>query len=102
MARVLWTPTAEQNLDGIFDYIGTEHHSPATAAKFLRRIRDRCSLQATQPGMGEARPDLAPDVRCFPVGNYVVIYRPLPDGIEVLLVTHGARDIPALYRRLFG
>jgi hypothetical protein len=29
--------------------------------------------------------------------NYLVLYRPLPDGVEILRVIHGARDIPALF-----
>jgi toxin ParE1/3/4 len=89
MARVERTPAAELSLDGIFDYIGRENQSPAAAAKLLRRINEKCQLYAQQPLMGEARNDLGPTVRCFPVGNYVVIYEPLQDGIRVLLVVHG-------------
>jgi toxin ParE1/3/4 len=48
--------------------------------------------------MGEARPDLGDEVRCFAVGNYVAFYRPLEDGILLLLVIHGARDIPTVFR----
>jgi len=51
--------------------------------------------------MGDPRPDLGENIRCFPVGNYVVIYRPLGDGIIVLLVIHGAMDIPTAFRELF-
>ena len=102
MARVKRTPQARQSLKDIGRHIARESGSRSVALRFLDRINEKCRLCATQPGMGEARPDLAPGVRCFPVGNYVVIYRPLPDGIEVLLVTHGARDIPTLYRHIFG
>ena len=100
MARVVRTDVAEESRLEIWLYIADD--SPEAADRLIRAIDDKCRLYATQPYIGEARPDLGPDVRCFPVGNYVVIYRPLPDGIELLLVTHGARDIPALYRRLFG
>jgi len=31
---------------------------------------------------------------CFPVGNFLVLYEPLDDGILMLPVIHGARDIP--------
>jgi toxin ParE1/3/4 len=33
-------------------------------------------------------------LREFPM--YVVIYRPLPDGVEILRVVHGARDLGRL------
>ena len=100
MAALLRTPEATQSLLEIWDRIAQDNVSAAD--KLLRRIDDTCQRLARNPGMGEACPDLAPKVRCFPVGNYVVFYRPLDHGIEVLLVTHGARDIPALFRRLFG
>jgi toxin ParE1/3/4 len=28
------------------------------------------------------------------VGNYLIFYRPISDGIEIVRVLHGARDIP--------
>ena len=102
MPRIKWTPTAERDLDDIFDYIGREQLSPTAAANVLRQINDKCSSYARQPQMGSLRPDLGSDVRCFPVAGYVVIYRPLPDGILVLIVVHGARDIPAVFRNMFG
>ena len=33
------------------------------------------------------------NLREVPVGNYVVFYRPLPDGIEVDRVLHAARNV---------
>ena len=52
---------------------------------------------ATQPMMGRARDELAPGVRSFPFGRYVVFYMPLDDGIDVVRVLHGARDIDAVF-----
>jgi len=101
MARVEITPTAEHSLDEIYDYIGQERKSPVAAANVLRRISNKCETYATQPLGGEARPDLGEGVRCFPVDSFVVIYRPIDGGIVVLLVIHGARDIPIVYRELF-
>jgi toxin ParE1/3/4 len=102
MARVQRTQTAERSLDEIFDYVGRKNRTPAAAARLLRRIAGKCELYATQPLMGEARQDLGPEVRCFPVDNFIVFYQPLEDGILVLVVLHGARDIPRFFRDLFG
>jgi len=44
-----------------------------------------------------ARPELALAVRSFPVGNYVIFYRPHGDGIVVIPVLHGARDLPGMF-----
>jgi toxin ParE1/3/4 len=50
------------------------------------------------PGLGRPRDELAESLRSFPVGNYVIFYLPLGDGINVIRVLHGARDIR---RRMF-
>nr|WP_148663558.1 type II toxin-antitoxin system RelE/ParE family toxin [Bosea vaviloviae] len=33
------------------------------------------------------------NIRSFPVGNYVLFYRPLADGIELVRVLSGYQDI---------
>ena len=50
-------------------------------------------MLAANPSAGRARDDLAPKIRSFPVGNYIVFYLPLSDGIEVVRVLHGRQDI---------
>lgn len=46
---------------------------------------------------GKSRDELAPGMRSFPIGRYVVFYMPLEDGIDVIRVLHGARDIEAVF-----
>ena len=43
--------------------------------------------------MGRARDELAPELRSFPFERYVIFYEPLQDGIVVVRLMHGARDI---------
>jgi toxin ParE1/3/4 len=47
------------------------------------------------PLIGRARPELAADLRSFPVGNYVLFYRPIADGVELVRALSGHRDIHA-------
>ena len=44
------------------------------------------------PGMGVARPDIRPELRTFPVGNYLILYREIENGAEIVRVVHGARE----------
>jgi toxin ParE1/3/4 len=99
MAQVLLTTAAEESRIEIWRQVAED--SPAAADRLVERIDEKCRLYATQPRMGTPRPDLGRQVRCFPVGSYVVIYHPVEDGIVVLLVIHGARDIPTIFRDLF-
>jgi toxin ParE1/3/4 len=41
--------------------------------------------------MGEAVDNLSPGVRRFVVGNYVLYFEPIDDGIRLLRVVHAAR-----------
>ena len=43
------------------------------------------------------REELAPGLRGFTAGSYLIFYRPLPDSIEVVRVAHGSRDLPSIF-----
>jgi len=102
MARVVLTASAETGIEAIGRYVFRESQDLQAALRVLDRIDEKTMAYARQPEMDDLRPDLGAEVRCFPVGNYVVIYRPLEDGILVLLVVHGSRDVPAVFRDQFG
>jgi toxin ParE1/3/4 len=71
--------------------------NPVAARKWAQGIRQTCRLLATQPSVGELRTDLAPgDCRSISVGAYVIYFREAGDGIEVVRVFHGSRDIRSL------
>lgn len=93
------TAPAQRDLDGIYDYIAEDN--PAAAERFIRRIHKRLQSLARAPLIGQRctdLPDDLPELRLVIVGNYVLFYRALPDGIELYRVIHGARDIPAILR----
>lgn len=46
--------------------------------------------------MGRARDELAEGLRSFPTGQYIIFYQPVPGGIEIVRVLHGARDLDAI------
>lgn len=99
MSRVTYLPDAEEDLHRIWRYVYQASGSPEIADRVIARIDDAASTFSTHPLMGELRPDLAPAVRCFAVGSYVVFYVPIDDGMEVIQVIHGMRDIPLHFRR---
>lgn len=98
MAKITRSRRAKSDVLSIGRYIAEQSQSRATAYRFLDRIDEKIKFLARHPMAGEARPDLAANVRMFPVGNYVIFYRPADDGIEVLRVLHGSRDIPRIFR----
>jgi toxin ParE1/3/4 len=49
------------------------------------------------PNMGRSFDYLAPSLRGFILGNYIIFYRPIENGIEVERLLSGYRDIDALF-----
>ena len=68
--------------------------NPEAAAGFVDKMARIFALLAASPEIGRQRKELAPNLRSFPVDRYVAFYIPIKNGIEVLRVLHGARDIP--------
>lgn len=91
MARVTRRPQAELDILEIWDYIAED--SIAEADRWMDRLDEKLALWATQRMMGRARDELAPGIRSFPFGRYAVFYQPIANGIDVVRVLHGSRDI---------
>lgn len=95
-------PQAKLDLLEHFIYIGRDNLN--AAERFLRTVEDDLEKLLHMPGMGRKRefkkPELA-EIRSLVVTgfkNYIIFYRPTANGVEVLRVLHGARDID----RVFG
>ena len=89
--------TSQAHLDLIEAALHIAEENLTAADRWLDIIDEKCQSLARMPELGRKRPDLAPELRSLPVGNYVIFYRPIPDGIQVIRVLHGTRDIPALF-----
>jgi toxin ParE1/3/4 len=96
MPRVRRTALAVNDLNEIAYFIGEQSQSRETVLRWLDLIDRRCEVYATQPEMG-AFPEAGLGLRKFPVGNYLVVYRPSSDGIEIIRVVHGRRDLRDLW-----
>ncbi len=90
MPRIEKTSLAETDVVDIWVYIAQDDRDAAT--KMLRRIEERLDSIAAMPLSAEAVPSLGCEMRRFSVGNYVVYYQPIEDGIRVIRVLHGARE----------
>jgi toxin ParE1/3/4 len=98
MKKAVFAPTAEADLEEIYDYIAADN--PLAAVRFVARLEDLATQLARTPGMGRARPALLPNLRSFPLGNYLLFYRLTESGVEIVRVLHGARDVPTIFSAL--
>jgi toxin ParE1/3/4 len=95
MARVIRSKQAQNDLEEILDYLDTQ--SSDAADRFAIKFDDTCDLHATHPQIGASSEEYAPNLRHFTVWNYAIFYRPIEDGIELIRIIHGARDVPKLF-----
>ena len=86
---------ARSDLDEIWFYIAQDDSDAAD--KFIRAIVSRFPKLAAMPQLGRQREELLPRLRSFPVGRYIIFYRPMKNRIEIVRVLHGARDLPPLF-----
>ncbi len=95
MTIVQRTAQADEDLIDIWVYIAQDN--PDAADHLLDEFEKKFALLAGQPRVGAARSDIAPGLRHFPAGNYLILYRETDDGIEVVRVVHGARRLSNLF-----
>lgn len=87
-------PEAERDLIEIYLHISRDNSS--AAEKLVRNINAKCETLARNPAIGRARPELRPDLRSFPYGAYIILYRAVDDGVEIVRVVHAARNLDDL------
>ena len=55
-------------------------------------------MLADNPGLGVQRQEYL-GLYKFPVDDYLIFYRPSADGIDVIRVLHGSRDVENILRK---
>jgi len=96
MSRPFFSPSSRQDLREILEYIAKD--KPGAALAHVERLENECWMLARNRELGSRRDDLLTNLRCWTVGNYVVCYRPSNDGVEIVRVVHGARDLSQLFQ----
>lgn len=87
------SPQTEIDLTSIYNFIADDSVKAADA--WLERIEATFDMLAQTPLAGRARDDLAPNLRSFPVGRYIIFYTPVSDGVVVVRVMNSRQDIDA-------
>jgi len=98
MANVTYLPEAIDDLHAIWRYLYEQSQSEAVADRMIDAIDDSAAVYAQRPDLGIPRPELDARIRCFPVARYVVFYAAAANGIDVLQIIHGSRDLPRHWR----
>jgi len=103
-ARYLLRPKADQDLDDQSFYL-SQQANPELGHRFLVAAHETFALLASRPGIGwhsRLKHPALKSLRVFRVSGFhkmLVFYRPLDEGVEILRVIHGSRNVVALLRR---
>jgi toxin ParE1/3/4 len=89
---------ARDNIREISDFITDASGSEDVAESFVAHLLERCNRLSSLPGnLGTPRPELRDDIRSTPHRDYVIFFRYLDDGFEIVNILHGSRDLAAYF-----
>ena len=90
--KLVRTPLARLDLIDIWQFIADDNEKAADG--FLDKIESALQMLRDNALAGRARPELGNGIRSFPVGTYVLFYRPFSEGgVELVRVLNGRQDI---------
>ncbi len=92
---VYFTPQAESDLEEIGDYIALDN--PERALIFIQEVRQHCERIAEGSMRYVARPELGEAIRVCLHGNYLIVFEPYADGVLIVRVLQGARNLPGIF-----
>ncbi|MGK7927151.1 MAG: type II toxin-antitoxin system RelE/ParE family toxin [Spirulina sp.] len=91
MNRLIITASASRDLEEISNYFLEK--SVDAGDRFVEAFNKKCLYLARFPNLGKSYSHLIPDLRGIPLMNYIIFYRLLEDGIEILRVISGYRNL---------
>ena len=90
-----YTAAALRDLDEIWNYIGEDLNSPATATRIVNNIMNDIDLLEEYDEMGVelfAVTGVESEYRYIVSGKYIVFYRPIDNEIYIDRILHSRRD----------
>ena len=91
MAEYRLSPTAQRDLDGVFDYTVT-HWGLPQAMRYADLIEAACADLAEAPQQAQGCANIRPGYRRRAVEQHVIYFRPTSYGIAVIRILHQRMD----------
>lgn len=79
----------------IADFIALD--DPARALSFIAEIEGAMTTIAERPGSFPARDELVSGLRSARHGRYLIFFLTDHEGVKIVRVLHGARDLPTAF-----
>jgi toxin ParE1/3/4 len=100
MSRYVLMPAAKEDLAAIRAYY-LHQAGYRVARRMIVEFSEVFSFLARTPGAGHHRQDLAEarPILFWPMRDYLILYRPATNPLEILTILHASRDLPQLIER---
>jgi toxin ParE1/3/4 len=95
MSRYVINVLASRDLSEIADYFAETNME--IGERFFRAFNRKCQQLIAFPSSGKSYSSIRPDLRGLSIEGYIIFYRILDDGIEILRVVSGRRNFPSLF-----
>lgn len=94
MSTYSFSDDAIADLEAIFQLMSATNRD--FAIRFFEKVREKCRKVAQFPYMGKSYEEIKANLRGFVVDNYIIFYFPRTNGITVVRVINGYRDLQSL------
>jgi toxin ParE1/3/4 len=98
VSRITLAGDARQDLKVIYDFIADDNI--VAAHKQINRLQERWRVLREQPRIGTKRDDIRPDMRSITEGSYVIFYRIVDSGIQIIRVLHTSMDALSAFKQM--
>ncbi|MCY7408454.1 MAG: type II toxin-antitoxin system RelE/ParE family toxin [Alkalinema sp. CAN_BIN05] len=98
MSRYVINVLATRDLNDIGNYFA--ENSIEAGERFFQAFDRKCKQLVAFPSSGKRYPEVHPDIRGLLLENHILLYKILDDGIEILRIVNGRRDLLSLFEEL--
>jgi toxin ParE1/3/4 len=95
VSRVRFAKRAREDLVDIWLHVA-HGGSESVADRIVDRIEARCRQLKDHPRLGPERSDIGEGARSLLVERWLALYRLMPDGVQIVRILDGARDLRAI------
>jgi toxin ParE1/3/4 len=86
---------ASRDLTEIADYFAETNVE--VGERFFKEFNSKCQQLVSFPSSGKSYGTIRPYLRGLSIEGYIIFYRILDDGIEILRVVSGRHNLPSLF-----
>lgn len=95
MKQYIISPEASLDLSEIIDYFTVRNIE--AGEHFVDEFERKCKYLTNFPNMGRSYGNIQSGLRGIPLDSYIILYRIIDDGIEIVRVVSGYRNLESLF-----